>query len=176
MTRHLYLLRHAKSDWDAGAGDDHDRPLSRRGKKAAALVGRWLAATGETPDAVLCSTALRARDTVDRALAAGGWSCPVELSRRLYLSSPEEVLTEIRRTEDSVRRLLVVGHQPVWAELIGALVSVGEPGARVQFPTAALARVDLRVETWRDVGPGGGALKWLVTPKTLRSAGSLEAD
>jgi len=176
MTRHLYLLRHAKSDWDARYGDDHDRPLNRRGKKAAALVGRWLAAMGEVPDAVLCSTALRARDTVERALAAGGWSCPVELSRGLYLTSPAEVLAEIRRTDDPIQRLLVAGHQPVWGELIGELIGEEDRSARLKFPTAALARVDFRVETWRDVGPGGGALKWLVTPKTLRSAAGMEAD
>lgn len=176
MTRRLYLLRHAKSDWHAEVGDDHDRPLNRRGEKAAALVGCWLAAVGELPDAVLCSTALRARDTVERAMAAGAWSCPVELSRGLYLTSPAEVLAEIRRTEDSVRRLLVAGHQPVWAELTGVLVGGEDRSARLKLPTAALARVDFESESWRDVGPGRGALKWLVTPKTLRSACGLEEE
>jgi phosphohistidine phosphatase len=176
MSRHLYLLRHAKSDWDAEHGDDHDRPLSRRGKGAAALVGRWIAELGEPPDAALSSTALRARDTVERAMAAGGWSCPVELSRRLYLTSPAEVLAEIRRTADSVRRLLVTGHQPVWAELIGILIGEEDRGARLKFPTAALARVDFEEERWRDVGSGRGALKWLVTPKALGSATALEAE
>lgn len=176
MKRRLYLLRHAKSDWDAEYSDDHDRPLDRRGKDAAALVGRWLAALGELPDAVLCSTAVRARDTVERAMAAGGWSRPVALSRQLYLTAPEEVLAEIRNTEDPIRRLLVAGHQPVWAELTGELIASGEPGASLKFPTAALARIDFEAESWRDVAPGRGALKWLVTPKALRSAGALGAE
>lgn len=168
MTRHLYLLRHAKSDWSADSGDDHDRPLNRRGEKAAARMGHWVASLGETPDAVLSSTALRARDTVERAMAAGGWSCPVELSRQLYLSSPAAVLGEIQRTEDSVERLLVAGHQPVWSELAGMLIGEGGSAARLQFPTAAIARIDFDTDRWRDVQPGRGALKWLVTPNVLK--------
>lgn len=164
MSRQLYLLRHAKSDWSAGTGDDHDRPLNRRGEKAAARIGRWLAALGETPEAILSSTALRARDTVERAMAAGGWRCPVELSRQLYLSSPAAVLGEIQRTEDSVTRLLVAGHQPVWSELAGVLIGEGAGGARLRFPTAALARIDFETERWREVQPGRGTLCWLVTP------------
>lgn len=182
MTLHLYLLRHAKSDWGSGAVDDHDRPLNPRGQKAAALVGRWLTAMDETPDRVLTSTALRARETVERAMAAAGWSCPVEESRQLYLTSPAAVLGEIQkagiqkagsREGDPVSRLLVAGHQPVWGELVGELIGPVGEGARVQFPTAALARIDFRVETWREVEPGRGALKWLVTPKALdvRKAG-----
>lgn len=167
MTRHLYLLRHAKSDWSADYGDDHDRPLNRRGEKAAERMGRWLAALGETPDRVLSSTALRARDTVERAMAAGGWSCAVEPSRQLYVTSPAAVLGEIQQTEDSVVRLLVAGHQPVWSELAGILIGEGGGAARLKFPTAALARIDFDTDRWRDVQPGRGALKWLVTPKVV---------
>jgi phosphohistidine phosphatase len=178
MTLHLYLLRHAKSDWGSEATDDHDRPLNRRGEKAAASVGRWLAAMDEIPDRALSSTALRARDTVERAKAAGGWTCPIELSRQLYLTSPAAVLGEIQKTEGSVARFLAVGHQPVWGALAGELIAPsGEPGrepARLQFPTAALARIDFAGESWRDAQPGRGALKWLVTPKALAALGSLD--
>ena len=66
--RTLLLLRHAKSDWDASYADDHERPLAKRGKKAAALIGRHLAATGQVPDRVVSSTAVRAADTVRRAM------------------------------------------------------------------------------------------------------------
>jgi phosphohistidine phosphatase len=63
MTRTLILIRHAKSDWEHPALDDHDRPLNARGQRSAPRIGAWLAAQGLAPDAVLCSTARRTRET-----------------------------------------------------------------------------------------------------------------
>lgn len=165
--KRLLLLRHAKSDWGADYGGDHERPLNPRGREAAARVGRALAALGQVPQAVLTSSAVRARETVERAAEAGGWSCPVEVSRDLYLSSTEDVLAAVRWQDDAVERLLVAGHEPVWSALVGELVG----GARVKFPTAALARLDLGVGRWADVRPGAGTLAWLLTPKVLAKLG-----
>src|ERR1700761_5387448 len=67
--RQLVLLRHAKSDYPEEV-PDHDRPLAKRGRRDAPVVGRWLAESGHVPDAVVCSTALRARETWELAAAA----------------------------------------------------------------------------------------------------------
>ena len=77
--RSLYVLRHAKSDWDASYGVDFDRPLSERGVRAADLIGRFLASIDEAPDHVIASTAERARRTVELAVEAGDWTSPVLL-------------------------------------------------------------------------------------------------
>jgi phosphohistidine phosphatase len=163
----LLLLRHAKSDWDAADGEDFDRPLARRGKKAAALVGRFLRAVDCVPDAVLTSSAVRARTTVELAAAAGGWDCPIGDSRRLYEASPEGVIEEIRRVEGSPARLLVVGHEPTWSALVSLLIG----GGTVRLPTAALAAIEVEAASWAALTPGSGQLAWLVTPKLVEAAG-----
>lgn len=63
MTKTFILIRHAKSDWDDPLLDDHDRPLNPRGHPSAPRIGKWLSAQGVIPDTVLCSSALRTRET-----------------------------------------------------------------------------------------------------------------
>jgi len=162
--RRLYLLRHAKSDWSTEHDHDRERPLAPRGVKAAATVGRFLARLDQRPELVLSSPALRARETARLAAAAGGWSGAARVANELYETTPERVLEVIRRCDDRVARLLLVGHEPTWSLLAGALVGGGE----VKLPTAAVARIDLAAEHWRDAAFGGGTLVWLVTPKLLR--------
>ncbi len=160
--RSLIMLRHAKSDWRAAVGDDAERPLSKRGRRAARTMGRFLARTGELPDRALTSPALRAASTLRLAMQAGGWSCPVEACPELY-SGPEEALELIRREPDGTEVLLAVGHEPTWSSLAGALVG----GARLRLPTAAMARIDFSGERWAAVEPGAGELAWLVVPSLL---------
>jgi phosphohistidine phosphatase len=163
----VILLRHAKSDWEADYESDHDRPLNKRGRKAAALMGRYLASLGQLPDLVLSSTALRARETVRRAAEAGDWDCPVELTPELYGASPGSVLELIRGRDDALESLLLTGHEPTWSVLAGILVG----GASLRMPTAAMARIDFSVESWGDVEPDKGTLIWQVTPKLLGRIG-----
>lgn len=166
MTKTILLLRHGKSDWGVPVSDP-ERPLAGRGRKAAARMGRFLAASGEVPDLVITSPALRARDTLDRAARAGGWDVRLVVDEALYQSSPRELLSAIRGQDDCHERILLVGHEPTWS-LLGAELC---GGGRLRFPTAALARIDLAVERWAGVEPGAGELVWLVTPRLLAGKG-----
>lgn len=161
MSKRLLLFRHAKSDWHAGALNDHERPLTKRGSEAARIMGRVLAAADQLPDLVVTSSAVRARITVELAHAAGGWTCPVETSDALYDTDAVSVLEEIRGLPDSAERVLLAGHEPMWSELASRLIG----GGALRFPTAALARIDLGVGKWRDADFGYGALVWLLQPK-----------
>ncbi len=165
--KRLYLLRHAKSDWQGDSPTDHDRPLSARGRRAASTVGRFLAAVGQRPDAVVTSTAVRARATVEIAASAGGWSCPVTATERLYAGSPDRLLEVVRETDDAVGRVLLAGHEPVWSESAGRRIG----GGRIKLVTAAVVRIDLESARWRDAAFGAGTLAWLVTPKLLTRFG-----
>lgn len=165
--KRVILLRHAKSDWNAGYGSDHDRPLNKRGRRAAARMGRYLAAIGQLPDLVIGSTALRARDTVERAAAAGGWERPVELTPEFYEAAPETVLQRIRILDESAESVLIAGHEPTWSLLVEMLVG----GGNVRMPTAAMTRVDFAVDRWSGVDAGAGELIWHVTPKLLERLG-----
>lgn len=163
--RRLLLLRHGKSDWGSDWDSDHQRPLTRRGEKAAEAVGRWLTAAGLAPDLVLSSTAVRARATAELATESGGWDGPLRLEKKLYDSTAERLLEICRRLDADLRRPLLVGHQPAW----GALASLLVGGGRFRFPTAALAV--LRVDGgWTDLAAGGAELELLIAPKRLSGA------
>lgn len=161
--KHLYFLRHAKSDWSAGFSSDHERPLAPRGEHAASEIGRFLTAIDQEPESVIASTAARARSTAELAKEAGGWKTEIETSRDFYEAVPGTLLLTIRRQPDEISRLLLVGHQPTWSEAVGLFVG----GAEVKMVTAALARVDLGIERWEDAAFGRGVMCWLVTPKLL---------
>jgi phosphohistidine phosphatase len=159
----IVLLRHGKSDWASDTGDDRDRPLAKRGQKAARAMGELLGRTGLAPDAAITSPAVRARTTLELAMKAGGWVCPVQVSEAFYGEGPHRVLEEVARQSEDVTRVLLVGHEPVWSELAGVLVG----GGRHRVPTGALVAVELEVETWADVAPGLGQLTILLPPRLL---------
>lgn len=155
----LLLMRHAKSDWDADYGDDHDRPLNERGTRSARLMGRVLADEGLEPAHVISSTALRARTTAELANEAGEWGARLSLERALYDEGPKGVLATVASTPD-VARLMLVGHQPTWSMLVAALT-----GERVEMKTATVAVIDLEVETWAGLANGTGALRGILQPR-----------
>ena len=161
--RSLLVLRHAKSDWNAGAAQDRLRPLSKRGRRAAEAVGRFVAGAGQVPDLALTSPAVRATETLVLAMKGGGWTCDVAERAGLYDASVEGVLAELRGAPEAARLLLVVGHEPACSALVAALIG----GGRGRVPTAALARVDLDAERWREAGSGTGVLAWMVVPALL---------
>ena len=160
----LLVMRHAKSDWGAESGSDHDRILSRRGIKAARKIGRFLRESEMVPDLVISSTAVRAVATAELAAEAGEWGCEIVGNPNLYASDPERVLDVIHAVEDGVDRLLIAGHEPTWSTLVTLLIG----GSRVRMPTSAVACVDLLGGDWIDLGFARCELRWLVTPKSLK--------
>ena len=138
--------------------------------RAAALLGAYLAEEDLAPDLVLCSTARRAVETWERASAQLAKPPRVVLDEELYLASPERILARVRRADDRVRRLLVVGHNPGFqqlaAELAGGAGSSG--GARIgKFPTCALAIFELARGGWSELSPGRVKLADFVRPADL---------
>lgn len=163
----ILLLRHAKSDWDSGVHEDHGRPLAERGIRAARQMGRILADPCLVPDLCLCSTAVRARDTLDRAAAGGGWTeVPRRFEDTLYAAGVSVILEMLPTLPAEAGRVLFVGHEPGWSAAVHAFT-----GARVRMPTAALARIDFDVEAWPDVLPDRGTLAALMPPKLLQECG-----
>ncbi len=161
MTLSLYVLRHAKAERD-GFADDHERPLRKRGRKAARAIGRFLTRIGEVPELVLASSAVRARETAELALAAGHWETRLELQDGIYEASPA-TLSRIAAAVTGAERVLVVGHQPALSLWIRALTGGREPA----FPTGALARLDFELARWSALRAGAGTLHWLVTPALI---------
>ncbi len=163
--RTLLLLRHAKSDWTAGVVGDHDRPLSGRGREAAAIMGRLMAHAGLVPELCLTSTAVRAADTLARAARHGGWEdVPVEARPALYGAGPKEVIALLGRLPDDAGCVLLVGHEPGWSETIGVLTG----GSSVRMATGTLARIEFQVERWAECRRGAGILTALIAPRLVK--------
>ena len=168
MSHALIVLRHSKSDWSTDYGDsDLERPLAKRGRRAAKAVGRFLVAAGEVPDSVICSPAARAVATLALASEAWDFERPVRVTEALYGEGIEGLLEEVRGEPESTKLLMVVGHEPTCSQTVGVLMGSGV----VRMPTAAMARVDLVVDEWGAVGPGTGVLSWLVVPRLVRPWG-----
>lgn len=167
----LYLLRHAKSDWNDDDLDDHDRPLAPRGERACDRIGAFLAAA-PAPEIALCSTARRAVDTLGRIASHLSRAPVVRLDRRLYLATPDEMLERLSWLEPDFGRALVVGHNPGVHQLAADLAGRGDAAALARlsrkFPTAALAILGFPAGSWAELAPGRGELIDFVTPKRLR--------
>ncbi|MBX6321124.1 MAG: histidine phosphatase family protein [Rhodospirillaceae bacterium] len=165
----LYLLRHAKAEREPGV-EDFDRPLAEPGRNAAAAMGAYLKRHRLRPDLILCSPALRARQTGEHLLAALG-TVPVEHRRFLYLASASGLLRTLRQTDDDVAALMLIGHDPGLHDLAVALAGQGEgealAGLRAKLPTGALVLLHFGVARWRDVAAGEGRLAAFVRPRDL---------
>ena len=158
MSSHrLILMRHAKAEAAAGAGD-HARPLSGRGRHEAAEAGRRLAALLR-PDLVLASDSARTRATAEELSRAFAPALPHRFTRELYGVSADAILAEVRATPREVSVLLVIGHNPGIGDLARRLAGAGDPDAlarlRDGFPTSCLAILALDLAGWSEAGAPG---------------------
>lgn len=170
----LMLFRHAKSSWMDSTLDDFARPLSSRGREAAPVMGRYMSHLGLRPDLVLCSTAKRARETLDLAQAELGNGVAVEFEQGLYLAAPGTLLRRIQLLGNGPDTVMIVGHNPGFYVLALDLIGAGEredtERLAVKFPTAGLAVIAFRIERWADVRVGSGRLTHFLTPGRLAAA------
>jgi phosphohistidine phosphatase len=164
----LYLLRHAKSSWNDPTLNDHERPLTRRGKRAAETIRDHLRANGVRPDLVLCSTARRAVATLDRITPGIGAGVEVRTETGLYAAGSADLLRRLREVPDAVGSVMVIAHNPGLQDLAIDLAGGGEALARLEekFPTGALATLGFD-GTWSDLGEHRARLIGFSTPGDL---------
>lgn len=170
--RYVYLLRHAKSSWDAAVLSDHERPLNRRGVKACALMGKRLARLSPPPGLILCSPAVRTRQTLELIRDDARLSAPVLVEEMLYLAPAAVLLRRLRRLGPDVDAVLVIGHNPGLQELACLLAGNDDSSPALntlseKFPTAALAELALPDDNWRALAAGSSRLRAFTTPKNL---------
>ena len=167
----LWLLRHAKASAGGDGLADRDRPLNARGRDAAARIGRHLAEREVHPDLVLCSPALRTRETIELVANGLGAELEIDYEDELYLASERDLRHRVEQVPESVASVLLVGHNPGIAELAQELAARGHPDAlaemRGKFPTGALAELRIHSQRWSHFARGGCELVAFVTPKQL---------
>ncbi|MFK7944751.1 MAG: histidine phosphatase family protein [Paracoccaceae bacterium] len=170
----LILLRHAKSSWDDPSLDDHDRPLNRRGKEAAPAIGSWLAYRKHAPDLVLCSSAVRTRETVRGVRKTIPHLPDPVIERALYHASPCEMRERLNLIATDIDCVMLVGHQPGLGTLARKL-SDGRENRRCRrafqhFPTAAAAVLEFEVEDWAELDFGTARFVDFAKPRELMDA------
>jgi len=167
----LYLVRHAKSDWSNMRLADHDRPLNARGSRAARLMGDHLANEGIAPDLVICSTALRARQTLAGIDTAFKQPWPRVFEPQVYGADTGSLLALIRRQDDDTHAVMMVGHNPGFQDLAITLAPHGDDDDLAQLyrklPTGAFIEIELDITSFSDIAPGCGTLRRFVRPKSL---------
>jgi phosphohistidine phosphatase len=167
MSRELWLLRHAKSDRNL-AVDDFDRPLKKRGKRAAERMGDWLHQQRLIPDWIASSPAKRAIATakiVQKAIAVEGLG--IMQDKRLYQEGFERLKTVLAECPSEARRVLLVGHNPELEDLLINLAGADNlPDIDKLMPTAALARL-IMPDDWTHLEAGCAKLLSITNPKSL---------
>lgn len=178
--RTLMLMRHAKSDWTLPAANaaplaDKERPLAKRGVRDAPRMAAWMASAHLKPDLILCSSAVRTRQTLELIRAGlGGEKIRVEMQDAFYLAEADHLIMAVRACPDKANRVMLIGHDPGLHDAANLLIGAGPAEARnalaVKFPTAAVVVIDFDVAKWKNLAPGTGRLRHFMAPKRLPPA------
>ncbi|WP_050524367.1 SixA phosphatase family protein [Pseudorhodobacter wandonensis] len=166
MSKRLILTRHAKSNWDDPLTPDHDRPLNERGTRAAADLGQWLASRGYVPDEVLCSDAVRTRETFSGIAPVLGTAPQLALKPALYHAGPDVMLAVLRHAKADT--VMMIGHNPGIAEFAHRLVAhaLSDPDFQ-RYPTGATLVVEFMIEDWNEVTYGTGVTLDFIVPNEI---------
>jgi phosphohistidine phosphatase len=169
MARELLILRHAKSAWDTDAPSDYERPLSKRGRKAAPRVGRYLNQQGLIPDFVISSPATRARQTVIAVCEEMDIdSDRITWDERVYGAWTSTLFEVLRQSPEQARRVMIAGHNPglemLLLELCDEQLRIANDGKLM--PTAAVAQLEIN-SSWSDLNRGSGRLLSLTRARSL---------
>ncbi|GMM94061.1 SixA phosphatase family protein [Qipengyuania sp. MTN3-11] len=167
----LGLFRHAKSDWGASDKRDYDRGLNARGRRGAQLMGTHIRDHGVAWDILLASPAERVRLTLEEARIG----IAPEWDKQLYLAGTDTILEILREQGGSGDKAMIAGHNPGLGDMILELVAPEAENAlfdeaKVKFPTAAFAVLELDIEDWSDIAPGSGRLVHFARPRDLDAA------
>lgn len=177
----VYLFRHAKSSWTDETLDDFDRPLAKRGRRAAEAMAHYVAKKAMTPQQILCSPAKRTRQTLECLQEIIDASVPTRFEKQIYMASAATLLRRLRRASDDLESVMLVGHNPGLEQLAGMLAHGGDLAAHRLvangFTAGALAVIEADVEHWAELRQGCGRLKAFIRPKDLlRDAGALHDE
>ena len=142
----LLLMRHAKSSWKDADIPDHERPLSKRGKKDAPLMGKLIKEKELVPQKILISSAVRATETASLVRDKSGFIEDLDCLDSFYLAEPNGYLDPLRTLPDNLERVLVIGHNPGLEGLLQIL-----SGQIVPLSAGAVAHILLHINQWNEL-------------------------
>lgn len=166
MSFHLYIMRHAKSDWSASSTSDFNRPINSRGQKNAKRIGQWMVDNDFLPEKIISSPAVRARQTAELLIqqlnnASLG---TVQFDKDLYLASEGALIECIQLYKSGLNSLMLIAHNPGMEQLVNDLLNTN--AGMISMTTANLAIIEFPKIDF-DPELDKGELIELIKPKEL---------
>lgn len=162
MSKTLYLIRHAKSDWSIPGQPDFNRSLNHRGQSDAPMIGKVLKELQVFPELILSSPAERAKRTAE--FVSEQLNYPIEKISyvdEIYEASPRTLLRLINNIDNGLSKVAIFGHNPTFTYLAEFLTKE-ELG---NIPTAGAVKIQFELDDWAALSEGTGDLRWFEYPK-----------
>jgi len=156
----LYLLRHAKSSWDDPALSDFERPLNPRGHRTAPFMGELMKKRKLRAEIIVSSPAERAKETAVLVKEAADMPAEIVFDRRIYEASSNRLRKVVADLKNKYASAMLVGHNPGIEGFVYNLTGRVEP-----MPTAALAIIELEIDSWQDLHDNCGQVVSVIRPK-----------
>lgn len=160
--KNLIVIRHAKSSWDNPELEDRERPLNKRGNEDSLLMANVLKQYNLHIDKIFCSTAQRVKSTIEIfARELGIENNRIEYIDELYNASRRDILNFLKKLEDNLSSVAIVGHNPGLTDLVHFLLYDFDH----ELPTCSVVNINLDIEKWSNLKSGLGTLVFFEYPK-----------
>jgi phosphohistidine phosphatase len=161
----ILIMRHAKSDWSDSSLADFDRPLNKRGKKAAPFMGKEIYNRKLVPDLVLSSPAQRAKLTAEAVAKECNIEEKIQWKEDFYFGYADDIIETLQRLPKKIHKVLIIGHNPTLENLVSILVNDYK---HVTMPTAALVSLSVDIDNWTKLESNSCLFDWILRPKELK--------
>lgn len=159
--KNLYLIRHAKSDWNDESKSDFERGLNKRGQKAILTMANALKEKKVMPDLILSSSAKRAQLTSKGLAKEIGYTGKIKYIDALYMAEPLDVISIIKGIKDKYDDVFIVGHNPETTELTDLMLD----DYIDNVPTLGIVALELPIKHWQKFKPEKVKLNFFIYPK-----------
>jgi len=162
--KNILIMRHAKSDWSDHSLSDFERPLNKRGKKAAPRMAEEIKRLNIIPDAIVSSPAKRAKMTAKIVAKDMNFASDILWDSDFYFGSASNYLKALYSFSDEIERVLLIGHNPTVEDLVHSL---SDTRVYLDMPTAALVSLSIDIKTWKELSEHSCKFDWIIKPKEL---------
>jgi phosphohistidine phosphatase len=158
----LYFLRHGKSSWEEPNLLDYDRPLLKKGKKRTKRIAKHLKSIGQIPMLIICSPALRARETAE--IAAKILGSKLIFDDKLYPGNMQSIMEVIYAQDNTLDSIMLVGHNPAFTSLVREMLQ-----ADLEWlPTSGVGYGQWNIKQWEDIPLQHPEEVYIIVPKQLK--------
>lgn len=164
--KRLYIIRHAKSAWKNTELDDFLRPLNKRGKVDAPLMGEVLKSKNIMPDIILSSPALRAKTTAQAIAKKIEYPKDIVYDEDIYESTPDTLHRILAKIDDKNSTAFLFGHNPSLNMLADMYVGFNE-----NLPTCGVVEIEFDCDKWSEINHKNAKLASFYYPKKYKEKG-----